>query len=99
MGEKLDLRYRPEQFRVVGVKSVTGGNEFGTPIRKHGKHMQAAVAGTSVTSTHNGDEITQGSTVALHEDTRPTLVADNTIDLTEAPASTQMRVRKRDGSL
>ena len=36
--------------------------------------------------------------MALQEDTRPTLVSE-TIDLTDPPASTQMRVLKRDGSL
>jgi len=37
--------------------------------------------------------------VALQEDTRPTLVTEGTIDLTEPSAPTQMQVRKRDGSL
>lgn len=37
--------------------------------------------------------------MALQEDTRPTLVTEGTIDLTEPSAPTQMQVRKRDGSL
>ena len=36
--------------------------------------------------------------MAIHEDIRPVIVSDE-IEITEAPAPTQMRVRKRDGSL
>ena len=37
--------------------------------------------------------------MALQEDTRPVLVTDESIDLTDHSVSTQMQVRKRDGSL
>ncbi len=43
--------------------------------------------------------ISKGELVAIQEDTRPTLVPEAQIDLTEAAVPTQMQVRKRDGSL